>query len=150
MIETLIDRLCWSLVTQFPSRSRIISNYGEEYLLRFYIKHNGMFPGIYLHRFFQGDQDRELHNHPWKWSFSVILTGGYDEERLVGNTVKTRRMGPGRINLLSGKAFHRVSLVDTGKGAWTVFCSGSKVKDWGFLIQETGEVVPHQEYLANR
>jgi hypothetical protein len=109
-----------------------------------------MFPGIYLHRFFQGDQDRELHNHPWKWSFSVILTGGYDEERLVGNTVKTRRMGPGRINLLSGKAFHRVSLVDTGKGAWTVFCSGSKVKDWGFLIQETGEVVPHQEYLANR
>lgn len=149
-METLIDRLCWALVHAFPKRSRVIVNYGEEYLLRFYLKHNGIFPGIYLHKFFNGDQDRELHNHPWRRSASFILTGGYDEERLVGNTVKTRRVGPGCFNFLGGDTFHRISLVDSSRGAWTLFCSGKKVKDWGFLIAETGEVVPHQEYLSNR
>jgi hypothetical protein len=146
----LIDKLCWWLVRSFPNRHKIIVNDGEEYLLRFYIKHNGVLPGLYLHKFFRGDKDRNLHNHPWRWSFSLILTGGYDEERLKGNTILTRRMGPGRINLLAGDTFHRISLVDEGYGAWTMFCSGEKVKGWGFLVEETGEVIPQEEYLANR
>lgn len=146
----LIDSLCWWLVRIFPDRHRVVVNDGESYLLRFYIKHNGVLPGIYLHKFFRGDMDRNLHNHPWAWSFSLILTGGYDEERLKGNTVITRRMNPGRFNFLTGKTFHRISLVDTGYGAWTLFCSGRKVKDWGFLVEETGEVIPQEEYLANR
>lgn len=150
-MNDIIDKLCWHIVKMFPHRSRVVRNYGEEYLLRFYIKHNGLLPGIYLHKFFQGDQDRELHNHPWMWSFSVILTGGYIEER-KSNTgdVYTRHLKPGRLNLLSGKTFHRISLVDKGHGAWTIFCSGKKVKDWGFLISETGEVIPHKQYLAER
>ena len=150
-MSNTIDKLCWKIVEMFPNRSRVVRNYGEDYLLRFYIKHNGLLPGLYLHKFFQGDQDRELHNHPWMWSFSFILTGGYLEER-KSNTgdVYTRHLKPGHLNLLGGKTFHRISLVDKGKGAWTIFCSGKKVKDWGFLIAETGEVIPHKEYLENR
>lgn len=149
-MTVLVDKFCWWLVKSFPGRHRVIVTDGEEYLLRFYIKHNGVLPGIYLHKFFRGDMDRNLHNHPWRWSFSLILTGGYDEERLKGNTVVTRRMNPGRFNLLTGKTFHRISLVDEGYGAWTLFCSGEKVKDWGFLVEETGEVIPQAEYLENR
>src|SRR4051812_13096994 len=32
---------------------------------------------MYLHRFWAGDL--ELHDHPWKWSFSLILWGSYTE-----------------------------------------------------------------------
>lgn len=37
--------------------------------------------GVYLHRFHRSDVDRELHSHPWAWSYSIILAGGYIEER---------------------------------------------------------------------
>lgn len=148
-MTALIDKLCWWLVRVFPKRHRVVVTDGEDYLLRFYIKHNGVFPGIYLHKFFMGDKDRHLHNHPWRWSFSLVLTGGYDEERLVEDTVKTRRVSPGRLNLLTGNTFHRISLVDAGYGAWTLFCSGPKVKGWGFLM-ENGDVIPQEDYLADR
>lgn len=150
MRDNAIDRLCWWIVKKFPHRTRVIENYGEKYLLRFYVKHNGILPGIYLHRFFQGDQDRELHNHPWLWSFSFILTGGYIEERRQRDgsvTFKTRK--PFRFNLMSGNTFHRVGLVNKESGAWTLFCSGAEVKDWGFLM-ENGAFMPHKEYLADR
>lgn len=148
MIEDLLDRLCWKIVQTFPDRTRLIKNYGEDYLLRFYIKHNGLLPGIYLHRFFRGDQDRELHNHPWLWSFSFILTGGYVEERLTRKGIRFKTRKPLRFNLLSGKTFHRVDLVNKQSGAWTIFCSGKEYKDWGFLCD--GEFIPHKEYLENR
>lgn len=38
-------------------------------------------PALFLHYFFRGDLDRELHSHPWKWGLSFILTNGYTEER---------------------------------------------------------------------
>jgi len=73
------------------------------------------------------------------------------EERLSNTGERTtRHMKPGRLNLLSGKTFHRISLVDEGHGAWTLFCSGLKNKDWGFLDTESGMVIPHKEYLDNR
>ena len=149
MIEDVLDRLCWKIVQTFPGRVRIIQNYGEDYLLRFYIKHNGILPGLYLHRFFRGDQDRELHNHPWLWSFSFVLTGGYVEERLTRTGVRFKERKPLRFNFLLGNTFHRVDLVNKQSGAWTLFCSGSEVKDWGFML-ESGAFVPHKEYLDER
>lgn len=149
MLEDLIDRFCWKLVKKFPDRTRVIKNYGEEYLLRFYIKHNGFLPGLYLHRFFRGDQDRELHNHPWIWSFSFIITGGYYEERLTRKGIVLKHKKPGQFNLLSGGTFHRVGLVDKQKGAWTFFCSGREIKDWGFLVEDGG-FIPHKEYLNEK
>lgn len=38
---------------------------------------------LYLHKFHRGDDDEALHSHPWKWSCSFILAGGYSEERRV-------------------------------------------------------------------
>lgn len=151
------------LFKTFPGRARLIEVDGKPYLHRFYLKHNGYFPGIYLHRFYQSDPDRDLHNHPWKWSFSLILTGGYFEQRLV-SVGEYRKVGPqmsnyGRlekitldrkapcINYITGDTFHRVVLKDRVNGAWTIFCSGPDVQDWGFMTY-AGQFIPHMKYLG--
>lgn len=150
MIQRLIDKLCWRIVEAFPKRTRLIQTDGADYLLRFYIKHNGMFPGLYLHKFFRGDVDRDLHNHPWKWSMSFILTGGYVEERDAIVGIEVRDIRPGHFNFLSGEDFHRVHLTDPANGAWTLFCSGPEVQGWGFRDRDTGEYIPWENYLKGR
>ena len=145
------------LITTFPGRAKLIEVDGKPYLHRFYIKHNGRLPGIYLHHFHQSDPDRDLHNHPWRWSFSFIMTGGYFEERLAvvpdtheaaGIAYKETydRKAP-CINYITGDTFHRVVLKDLKNGAWTIFCSGPEVKDWGFMTY-AGKFIPHVQYLG--
>lgn len=157
-IEKIVDRFCWFLVRTFPGRVREIEVEGDKYLLRFYLKHSSpRFPGLYLHHFYRGDQDRDLHNHPWTKSVSFILAGGYVEERLPEEEkgkpnykVQTRTVGPGTLNVIRSNDFHRVDLI--GRSTWTLFTSGKKVKDWGFMLRDTGEYVDHQTYekLSNK
>lgn len=151
-VENKIDKLCWRLVNKFPTRVRIIKVEDEKYLLRFYIKHSSKhLPGIYLHHFYRGDQDRDLHNHPWDRSVSIILTGGYFEERLPKKEkgkpwyrTKLRKLHPGSFNIIKGDDFHRIDLL--GKPTWTLFTSGKKIKNWGFMLRETGKFLDHESY----
>jgi hypothetical protein len=96
----------------------------------------------YLHRFVGSDPARGVHDHPWARAASLVLAGGYDEERLAGFNgtgpiVMTRRVGPGRLNLLRGTDFHRVVLPRRPDApapeAWSLFVHGPHVKPWGFL-----------------
>lgn len=136
----------------FPSRSRLIKVDGEPYLRRFYLKHSGILPGLYLHYFYRGDRDRELHNHPWRYSFSLILKGGYKEERLVNNKVRVYHYKAGDVNIIKANDFHRVVMPEgvNGTGVWTLFCSGKKVQDWGFIDPNTGEFIDWQTYEENK
>lgn len=159
MWTKLVNYLCTLLVSTFPGRTKLIEVEGKPYLLRFYIKHNGLLPGIYLHHFYQSDPDRDLHNHPWLWAFSIILTGGYYEERVVAPIIWSmpelnqfepstfERKAPG-FNFIGRGVFHRVVLKDLKQGAWTIFVSGREVRDWGFLTRYTQRFVPHMEYLG--
>lgn len=104
--------------------------------------------GIYLHRFHRGDNDMELHNHPWKWSFSIILVGGYIEERRVGDRVIRRVLRAGRFNWIGSDDFHRVDLLDGD--AWTLFVAGPKFGSWGFWDRFTKVFTPWREFLAKR
>lgn len=82
---------------------------------------------IYLHRFHRGDRERALHNHPWRWAAALILVGGYVEER----PGRMRRLGPGRINLLTIYTLHRVDLITVP--TWTLFVAGRRHgRGWGF------------------
>lgn len=81
----------------------------------------------HLHCFLQGDSDRELHNHPHKWSYSLILWGSYLEER-EGLPPRVRRAGS--IAKLSDSLFHRVTLISPQ--VWTLWITGPKTQLWGF------------------
>lgn len=105
-----------------------------------------------LHRIHKPDSDRAMHNHPWRWAFSVVLAGSYDEERPVKGResfVQTRRVS--RWNLIRSTDFHRISHLH-GE-VWTLFITGPRIQDWGFRERAWGSgngwrVTPHRDYIA--
>lgn len=91
---------------------------------------------VFLHRFHRGDDDVALHNHPWGWGFSLILSGGYREELRAGDEVVTREFRPGDVNFLTHETYHRVELLEDE--CWTLFVAGPKTTgSWGFWDRET-------------
>ncbi len=94
---------------------------------------------VFLHQILMNDLDRHLHNHPWEWSYSLILSGGYTEERLTPGGTRQRRMRPGMVNKLGPHDFHRI-LELHGEETWTLFIGGPKTLGWGFLVPEIGFV----------
>ena len=107
------------------------------YLTRYYLfGKDREWGNIYLHHFHTGDQDKELHNHPWRWSFGFILTGGYlEERRMPDDSVVERQVKPGTINFITEKVFHRVKLYQ--EDAWTIFFAGPRTQSWGFWDRDT-------------
>lgn len=128
-----------------------------------------------LHHFHRPDDDGELHSHPWSWAASLVLAGGYEEERLVGDPRLDRFMTsvgqcamcarwrgecPGHPaerdvkqvrfwNYLTKDDYHRVTRL---RGStWTLFVSGPRTPDnaWGFLTED-GVHVPWQDFLEDR
>lgn len=79
------------------------------------IKRNAFF-NIYFHQVFRSDDDKALHDHPW-WSFSIVLSGGYYEHRILEGGVHEKKWyGPGSILFRrSGAHAHRLELK---KVAW--------------------------------
>ncbi|MCG6986040.1 MAG: hypothetical protein LJE61_12685 [Thiocapsa sp.] len=128
MIKTLLE---WISACR-PCRL-IEGEGGEPYLERYYLV--GAFGWhLYLHRFVDSDPDRGLHDHPWGHAASWVLSGGYEEIRGIdgdSGRTRTRFLGPGRVNLLRGRVYHRVLLRDDVP-AWTLFLHGPRVKGWGF------------------
>jgi hypothetical protein len=115
----------------------------------------------YLHHFHASDDD-EFHSHRWKWSYGLILWGGYEENRLepkylyseLGKKDKRvlvprrRVFKPLSVNKLDSECFHRVDLLDEKRGCWTLFLAGphdAAKPDWGFLRSD-GSV----EYAKDR
>ncbi len=118
-------------------RYRLISIGGRPYLERHFLFKRFSITA-YLHRFVSGDDERNVHDHPWSWAFSLILSGGYTEERLRwfdpnGCSFTFRRMFPLRINIIGPRAFHRVT--KPKPDTWTLFVHGPRVKGWGFLSE---------------
>ncbi len=155
--------LTW-LESKLPKTTITIN--GKPYLTRCYLfGKDRAWGNIYLHHFHSSDQGEELHNHPWAWGLSIILAGGYVEERTTndedgawvwssdpetpfyapGHTlsfaapIEKRDVRPGRINIISPNDFHRVDLKDEQAGAWSIFFAGPRTKSWGFLNRHTSE-----------
>lgn len=105
--------------------------------------------GAVFHHFHKGDDALELHNHPWDWCVSLILRGGYIEERTTREdlTVKRRTFKPGSVNVLTKYDFHRVELLDPVRGCWTLFVYGKKSQGWGFLDRHTGKFTDWRTFI---
>ena len=131
-------------------------NDGKPYLERYYIlrgRRSGflskILPGIYLHKFLAGDEDPELHNHPWGHSISVILCGKYLEERRTkDDKVKFKVFEAGNVNYIKKNDFHRIEL--DSREVWTLFISGTREQDWGFWNQKTGEYTQWEEHIRKK
>ncbi len=105
---------------------------------------------VNLHFFHRSDEDQDLHNHPWPGR-SLILTGGYVEERLAADgTIGTRTFRPGDVNQLEPGTFHRVDLLTPEQGCWTLFTIGKKQQDWGFWLREAGVYMPWRAYIESK
>lgn len=103
--------------------------------------------GMYLHHFHRGDDEMELHSHPWKWAVAVILAGGYVEERRVGVRVHRRICKPGHVSFIGQNTFHRVELLE--HDAWTLFVCGPKVARWGFWNRDTLQYLDWYDFISD-
>src|SRR5262245_48626738 len=123
----------------WAERATIPGEDGRPKLYRTYLFGTGKTFGLFLHQFVRSDAPTRFHDHPWRWSVSFILRGGYVEERRRRDegTVTRRYLKPGRFNVLVPEVFHRVELCD-GRPAWTLFLHGPKIREWGFLDAVTG------------
>lgn len=149
-----MKRICEWVSRRLPLRRIGIG--GDDYLLRYYVcgplpaEHwRGSKPrwswlpcSVYLHCFLRPDHARELHNHPWPLSLSLILSGGYREERRVREGVVVRTLSAPAVNVIRRSDFHRLSEL-LGGCVWTLFIAGRKVGPWGFWDSETGEFMEH-------
>lgn len=122
----MMTRFLYWLCGKRPARL-ISGEDGAPYMERYYLCSLGTLRA-YLHRFVASDPDRGLHDHPWRQSASLLLSGNYVELR----EESTRFLRAGNINLIKGGDRHRI-LLPPGKTAWTVFVHGKRVKGWGFF-----------------
>ncbi len=152
----------------FKSRTYVIYTDGTKYLMRTYLKlPTDLLPfEILLHKFYAPDEDRYLHNHPWKKSYSLILAGGYLEERLQRKGVrhyelktgkiytplippdKYKQYTVGNVNVICEDDYHMIKeFVDSNKHTWTLFIAGKRNdKGWGFWNPETESHIPWKDY----
>ncbi len=116
---------------------------GKGYLLRWHLIPRNRFFNIYLHKFIGDDDDRALHDHPWN-SFSVRLKGGLYEyknmpvkfhDETVVSTMTIRDKAK-RFSFRKASDAHRIALIDKNKPAWTIFITGPRIREWGFLCKK--------------
>lgn len=88
-------------------------------------------PAIFLHHFVASDPDDAVHSHPWGWSASLILAGGYREERCaLDGALTVREYHPGDVNIINADDKHRIELLTAD--CWSLFLAGDFLKQWQF------------------
>lgn len=123
-------------------KSRTIHLDGNPYLTRYYIFSNRFF-GLFLHHFHRSDFDRDLHNHPWAFAISYILSGGYTEVKLARG-FEPAVYNKGNFNFISGSCFHRIAIITPN--LYTLFFRGPRNKKWGFLRIDGTSVIFEVNY----
>lgn len=149
----MLRKICEWLAKRLPSFT-IPTPDGSPYLTRYYLfGADRKWGNIFLHHFHSSDKDMApsgtyyLHNHPWPWSFSIILVGGYVEERRrTDDSIEERTYLPGSFNTLTDKDFHRVDLI--GNDGWSLFFTGwrSDKRSWGFWDRVTKEYLDFKNF----
>ena len=108
---------------------------GNPYLRRWWIIPRNRFFNLYLHQILRSDDDRALHDHPWV-NCSVVLRGSYVEwARGPDDDMGTERpyvRRAGNVVFRRPRRAHRL-VVPAAEPAWTLFITGSRVREWGFF-----------------
>ncbi|MBT2326094.1 hypothetical protein J7E62_27575 [Variovorax paradoxus] len=134
-LNDLLARRLMARVTRRPP-DFIIGGTEDPYLLRWWVIPRNPVFNVYLHCFLRSDDDRALHTHPWLFNLSWLLLNRY-REWLSDDTSVVRSAGD--VKFRWGPAPHRVELFRavTRRGepipCWTLFITGPRVRQWGFL-----------------
>lgn len=110
-----------------PADFIIYTQQGEPYLYRWWLIPRNRFLNIYLHKVVRDDDDRALHDHPWRY-VSLILRSGYIEVTKKGKEVYRAP----RILIRRATHTHRLVLLNENRPTWTIVFTGRKVREWGF------------------
>lgn len=116
----------------------VIGEADSPYLLRWWVIPRNRWFNIYLHNFRRSDDDRALHDHPWV-NLSLILLGEYFEHCQDGSVRLRRPWRPWafwRFVVRGAVTAHRVELSKGAEPVWTLFITGPKVREWGFLCPQ--------------
>jgi len=124
----MINCILYFISGFFPCRIIMVND--KPYLERYFITDK-----IFIHRFLSSDGDRHVHDHPWYWAFSIILTGKYHEE-LLDNEQESCKW----FNFISSTHMHRITWIKPN--TWTLFVTSKRTfNGWGFLNNETGKYI---------
>ena len=113
----------------------VIGGEQRPYLKRWWVIPQNRLMNVYLHQFLRSDDDRAEHDHPWA-NVSWLLQGYYWEWR---NDVAHLRIAGDVVVRPSGRIHHRIQLIG-GAPVWTLFVTGPKYREWGFLCPNRGWV----------
>jgi len=114
------------------------NNDGTPYLQRWHLIPKNKFCNIYLHHFV-GPDNRTMHDHPWI-SLAYMLEGQFYEvyrrTHPVDFFTQTRVISAGQWTYRNSTFLHYLT-PEKALPCWTVFITGPKIRNWGFLT-ETG------------
>lgn len=82
---------------------------------------------LYLHEILRSDEDKCLHDHPWRF-ITLILIGGYREEL----PTRTEWRPSGTLLYRPATWRHRVEI---DRPAWSLVWVSRKVRRWGFFTR---------------
>jgi hypothetical protein len=162
VIRSIIDRFIRSGLTALTWRlaaPETIYGVAGPYLTRWTLREGGPKGWrVRLHLFHRGDEDRELHTHPWAWAVALQLAGGYREERrhivrvrgVPIEEVRVHVRRPGRLVFLRADTAHRVDLLDEARGSWSLILCGPVVSSWGFWCRHTGAFTPWRKFIRGK
>lgn len=98
---------------------------GENYMRRWHLRRNPGKSNLYLHRYDGSDDDRALHDHPWR-SVGIVLWGRLYEITEQGE----KRLWPLIPKYRKAVYTHRIIL--KSRFAYTLFVTFRKEREWGF------------------
>lgn len=125
--------------------NKLIGSPADPYLLRLILFKSRRL-SVFVHVIFRSDDAPHLHDHPWRWAWSLLLRGAYTDTRPLDATYPvgarvSRRRGPGRATWFPPGTFHHLTL---HRGpVWTLFVCGREHprlpprnhQDWGFAVE---------------
>lgn len=118
----------------------VIGDPGAPYLQRWYVIPRNRVCNVYLHCILRSDDDRALHDHPWMWC-SLMLQGAYSEHSIRAGGVPERTLlRAGSLRVHRPTFAHRLEIRPEYGVCWTLFVTGPRVREWGFLCPERGWV----------
>ncbi len=125
---------------------KLFSKNGGVYLNRWNLIPKNRFFKIYLHKFTDSDEET-FHDHPWH-SLSFVLSGILMEVFLNAKQEQTLRIvRKGAWVYRSAKRLHYI-LLPSSNPVWTIFITGPKIREWGFLKPQGW--IHHLEYESIR